>query len=170
MATQKGRGTMQMFGRIVIAMTLLGMAACESMQEQPAAAPPPPPANPPQLAATPPAPPETKQPRSFLVFFDGGKASLSDAAQRVVREAADEYRQFAPVRVVVLGHTDLVGKSEANQNLSERRAKAVQAALVRAGVPADRITAGAFGKSQPAFVTRDNTSEPQNRRVEIYLR
>jgi outer membrane protein OmpA-like peptidoglycan-associated protein len=37
-------------------------------------------------------------------------------------------------------------------------------------VPRDKITAGAFGESQPAFVTPDNTAEPQNRRVEIYLR
>jgi OmpA-OmpF porin, OOP family len=162
---------MRNFGRAAIALALLTVGACETMQEQPAAAPPPPPpANPPQLAATPPAPPEAKQPRSFLVFFDSGKATLTDAAQRVIKEASDEYRQFAPVRVIVLGHADLVGKPAANQSLSERRAKAVLAALVRAGVPADRVTAGAFGEGQPAFVTSDNTSEPQNRRVEIYLR
>jgi len=162
---------MRIFGRFFVALALFGVAACETTQEQPAAAPPPPPpANPPQLAATPPAPPEAKQPRSFLVFFDSGKATLTDVAKRVIKEASDEYRQFAPVRVVVLGHTDLVGKPDANQRLSERRAKAVLAALVRAGVPKDKVTAGAFGEGQPAFVTPDNTSEPQNRRVEIYLR
>ena len=162
---------MRIFGRLFVAFALFGVAACETMQEQPAPPPPPPPpANPPPLAATAPAPPEAKQPRSFLVFFDSGKATLKQDAQRVIREAADEYRQFAPVRMVVLGHTDLVGKAEANQRLSERRAKTVLQALVRAGVPVDRVTAGAFGERQPAFVTPDNTSEPQNRRVEIYLR
>jgi outer membrane protein OmpA-like peptidoglycan-associated protein len=160
---------MQTFARIGIVLALLGMGACETTQEQPAA-PPPPPATPPQLAAAPPAPPEAKQPRSFHVFFDNGKATLTDVAQRVIKEAADEYRQFAPVRVIVLGHTDLVGKPEVNQRLSERRAKAVAAALVRAGVPQDRITAGAFGEGQPAFVTPDGAAEAQNRRVEIYLR
>jgi outer membrane protein OmpA-like peptidoglycan-associated protein len=122
------------------------------------------------MAATPPAPPEAKVPRSFLVFFDSGKSALSADARRVIGEAADEYRQFTPVRVVVLGHADLVGKPEANQRLAERRAKAVLAALIQAGVPADRVIAGAFGEGQPAFVTPDNTAEPQNRRVEIYLR
>jgi outer membrane protein OmpA-like peptidoglycan-associated protein len=163
---------MRHFGRLAIALALLTVGGCETMQEQQQAAPPPPPppANPPQLAATPPAPPQTKQPRSFLVFFDSGKFVLSSDAQRVIREAADEYKQFAPVRMVVLGHTDLVGKPAANQLLSERRAKAVLAGLIRAGVPQDKITAGAFGESQPAIVTPDNTSEPQNRRVEIYLR
>jgi OmpA-OmpF porin, OOP family len=162
---------MKTFERVAIAMALLSIAACETVEPQPAAPPPPPaPATPAPLAAVAPAPPQTKQPRSFLVFFDGGKAALTADAQRVIREATDEYRNFAPVRVVVLGHTDLVGKPAANQRLSERRAKAVLAALVRAGVPVDRITAGAFGEGQPAFVTPDSTSEPQNRRVEIYLR
>jgi OOP family OmpA-OmpF porin len=158
--------------RTVVLLMLLGAAACETAREEPAAVvpPPPPPANPPQLAAAPPAPPEAKQPRSFLVFFDSNRATLTPDAQRVIGEAADEFRQFASLRMVVLGHADLVGKPEANQRLSQRRAKVVLAALVRAGIPADRITAGAFGEGQPAFVTPDGTAEPQNRRVEIYLR
>lgn len=157
-------------GRLFVAVAVLGMAACETLQPQPEPPPPPPPATPAPLAPVPAAPPEAKQPRSFLVFFDRGKVALTRDAQRVIREAADEYRQFAPVRVVVLGHADLVGRPDANQRLSERRAKTVLEALVAAGVPVDRITAGAFGESQPAFVTPDNTAEPQNRRVEIYLR
>jgi OOP family OmpA-OmpF porin len=156
--------------RMAAVLALLGLAACETLQPQPDVPPPPPPATPAPLAPVAPAPAEAKQPRSFLVFFDRGKTALTRDAQRVIREAADEYRQFAPVRVVVLGHADLVGRPEANQRLSERRAKAVLEALVAAGVPADRITAGAFGESQPAFVTPDETPEPQNRRVEIYLR
>jgi len=153
-------------------LMLLSAAACETAREEAAAPvpPPPAPATPPQLAATPPAPPEAKQPRSFLVFFDSNKAALTADAQRVIGEAADEYRQFAPVRMVVLGHADLVGNPAANQRLSQRRAKAVLTALIRAGIPADRITAGAFGEGQPAFVTPDGVAEPQNRRVEIYLR
>jgi outer membrane protein OmpA-like peptidoglycan-associated protein len=150
-------------------MSVLAVAACETPREQ-AAPPPPPPATPPQMAAAPPAPPEAKQPRSFLVFFESNKADLSANARRVIGEATDEYRQFAPVRVVVLGHADLAGPPRANQALSQRRAKAVQAALIQAGVPMDSITAGAFGEGQPAFVTPDGTPEAQNRRVEIYLR
>ena len=161
-----------MIRRVAVVLAMLAVASCETMREEPAApAPPPPaPATPPQLAATAPAPPETKQPRSFLVFFETNKANLSEDARRVVREAADEYRAFASMRVVVLGHTDLAGSPRANQALSERRAKTVLAALIRAGVPVERITAGGFGESQPAVVTPDGTPEPQNRRVEIYLR
>lgn len=158
--------------RLAGVLMLLSAAACETAREEAAAPipPPPPPATPPQLAAAPPAPPEAKQPRSFLVFFESNKASLSADARRVIGEAVDEYRQFAPVRMVVLGHADLAGRPRANQRLSERRAKAVLTALIRAGVPAERITAGAFGEGQPAFVTPDGVAEPQNRRVEIYLR
>ncbi len=58
----------------------------------------------------------------------------------------------------------------AQQALSQRRAQAVVAALIDAGVPVGSITAGAFGESQPAFVTPDGTPEPQSRHIEIYLR
>jgi OOP family OmpA-OmpF porin len=158
--------------RAAVVLAVLAAAACETAREEPAAAPPPPPApaSPPLMAAAPPAPLQAKQPRSFLVFFESNKAAISADARKVIGEAADEYREFAPVRVVALGHADLAGSPRANQALSQRRVKAVQAALIRAGVPVDRITAGAFGESQPAFVTPDGTPEPQNRRVEIYLR
>ncbi len=159
--------------RAAALLILLAAAGCETFRGEPAAAPPPPPpapASPPEMAAAPQAPPEAKQPRSFLVFFESNKASLSDDARRVIGEAAAESREFSSNRVVVLGHTDLAGSPRANQALSEQRAKAVLAGLIRAGVPAQRITAGAFGESQPAFVTPDGTPEPQNRRVEIYLR
>jgi len=157
--------------RAAVMLSLLAAGACESMQGQSVVLLPPSPplpATPPEMVAVPPV--EAKQPRSFLVFFDSNKADLSADARRVIGDAADEYRQFAPVRVIVLGHADLAGLPRANQALSERRAKAVLAALIAAGVPAESITAGAFGESQPALVTPDGTPEPQNRRVEIYLR
>jgi outer membrane protein OmpA-like peptidoglycan-associated protein len=158
--------------RAAAVLAVLAAAACETVREEPAAAPPPPPpaATPALMAAAPPAPPQARQPRSFLVFFDSNEAALGDDARRVIGEAADEYRAFAPVRVVVLGHTDLAGPPRANQSLSEGRAKAVLAALIRAGVPVERITAGGFGESQPAFVTPDGRRAAHNRRVEIYLR
>lgn len=155
----------------IAVLVLFAASACGTVQEQPSASLPPSASTTlPQMVAAPPAPPEAKQPRSFLVFFGSNGATLGADARHVIGEAVDEYRQFAPVRVIVLGHADLSGSPRRNRALSERRAKAVLDALVKAGVPQDRITAGAFGESQPAFMTPDGAAEPQNRRVEIYLR
>ena len=50
--------------------------------------------------------------------------------------------------IAVIGHTDRIGKDAYNQKLSERRANAVKAYLVRKGVPADKIQAEGHGKAE----------------------
>ena len=56
-------------------------------------------------------------------------------------------------RVEVAGNADTSGQAVANQALSERRANAVAAALIRAGVPKDAIAIQAFGDTKPAVPT-----------------
>jgi len=51
--------------------------------------------------------------------------------------------------ISVVGHTDRIGKDAYNQKLSERRAAAVKAYLVKKGVPSDKIQAEGHGKSEP---------------------
>jgi outer membrane protein OmpA-like peptidoglycan-associated protein len=51
--------------------------------------------------------------------------------------------------IAVVGHTDRIGKDAYNQKLSERRAAAVKAYLVKKGIPSDKIQAEGHGKSEP---------------------
>ena len=65
------------------------------------------------------------------------------------------------------GHTDNTSTPAHNQQLSERRAQAVVAALTQQGVAASRLQAAGFGQTRPLA---DNATEPgraQNRRVEL---
>jgi outer membrane protein OmpA-like peptidoglycan-associated protein len=57
--------------------------------------------------------------------------------------------------ISVTGHADRIGTEQYNQKLSERRANAVKAYLVRKGVPASRISVNAMGESQPATTDED---------------
>ena len=72
--------------------------------------------------------------------------------------------------LVVIGHTDRVGRAEANDELSLRRAEAVRAMLVRAGIPAAQIETAGRGEREPLLPTADEVAEPLNRRVEINVR
>lgn len=54
-----------------------------------------------------------------------------------------------------------------NWELSAQRALTVTRALVRAGMPADRVFAAAFGADHPVVPNRDAASRAQNRRVEM---
>jgi outer membrane protein OmpA-like peptidoglycan-associated protein len=53
--------------------------------------------------------------------------------------------------------------------LSQRRAEAAKAYLVRNGIAANRITTEARGERDPLVQTADGVREPQNRRVAINI-
>jgi len=108
--------------------------------------------------------------RTFLVFFDWNRADLTARARQIIGEAAQARTRQPVTRIEVNGHTDTSGSAGYNQGLSERRAAAVAAELVRLGVPRGEIVTRGFGQSQLLVATPNNVREPQNRRVEIVLR
>jgi OOP family OmpA-OmpF porin len=108
--------------------------------------------------------------RSYLVFFDWDKATLTDRARQIVKEAADNSTRVQYTRIEVNGYTDTSGTPKYNQWLSLRRAQAVQAELVRDGVPQNAITIQGFGDTHLLVATGPGVREPQNRRVEIIIR
>lgn len=122
------------------------------------------PVSPPAVASAPAAA------RSFLVFFDFDRADLTERARQILAEAAAASRAQPTTRIEVAGHADRSGTPQYNQGLSQRRADAVAAELVRRGVRREEIVVSAFGESRPLVPTADGTREPQNRRVEILLR
>ena len=108
--------------------------------------------------------------RTFLVFFDWNRADLTQRARQIIAEAAQARTTQQVTRIEVNGHTDTSGSARYNQGLSERRAAAVAAELVRLGVPRGEIVTRGYGQNQLLVPTADNVREPQNRRVEIILR
>jgi len=129
----------------------------------------PPPAAP-TMAPAPEAAPAPAPARSYLVFFDWDKASLTDRARSIVKEAADNSTRVQVTRIEVNGYTDTSGTAHYNQTLSVQRAKAVAAELVRDGVPQKIIAIQGFGDTHLLVATGPNVREPQNRRVEIIIR
>jgi OOP family OmpA-OmpF porin len=125
-------------------------------------------------AAPPPAPVPVAAPapapsRSYLVFFDWDKATLSDRARQIIHEAADNSTRVQYTRIAVNGYTDTSGSPQYNMGLSIRRAQAVAGELVRDGVPKAAISIQGFGQTHLLVPTADGVREPQNRRVEIII-
>ena len=97
---------------------------------------------------TPRAPTAQADVAKHLVFFDWDKATLTPEARSIIASAAEEYKRTGAAKIVATGHTDLSGTPQYNLKLSERRADAVKAELVRLGVPATVITTiGKGGRS-----------------------
>jgi outer membrane protein OmpA-like peptidoglycan-associated protein len=127
------------------------------------------PAQPAPAAPMPVAAPAPAPARSYLVFFDWDKASLTDRARAIVKEAADNSSRVQTTRIEVNGYTDTSGTPQYNQGLSLRRAKTVAAELVRDGVPQNAINIQGLGDTKLLVPTGAGVREPQNRRVEIIM-
>ena len=87
----------------------------------------------------------------------------------IIESAAEAAQQAAPIRIELTGHADRSGPRTYNQGLSQRRADAVSAELVRLGIARAEIGISARGEDDPLVPTPDGVREPQNRRVEIVL-
>ena len=129
----------------------------------------PPPVRP--LAAAAPAPVPA---RSYLVFFDWNQYTLTSRARQIVVEAAHATSYVHTTRINVNGYTDSSAApgpagQRYNYALSVKRARSVEAELIRNGVPASEIVIRGYGDTNPLVPTAPNTREPQNRRVEIIL-
>ena len=123
----------------------------------------------PAPAPAPAAAPAPQIQRNFLVFFDFDQSVLTPEAARIIQQAATTAKQGNVTRITATGHTDTSGSPQYNQRLSERRAAAVQAELVRQGIAANQIVTVGRGESELRVRTADGVREPQNRRVEIVL-
>ena len=101
--------------------------------------------------------------------FETGKATLQPEAYKVVDELAEYLKRKEDERIEVGGHTDNVGKPDANQILSTNRANTVRAYLLTKGIAPDRVTAKGYGSSIP--VAENTTAEGRglNRRTEVKI-
>lgn len=105
----------------------------------------------------------------YLVFFSHDTAAVDGRARRVIRAVAAAARQIGARGLLVAGHADRSGVESYNASLSQRRADAVRAALIGAGMRPERVSVTAHGESAPMVATADGVREPRNRRAEIVL-
>ena len=129
--------------------------------------PPAPPAPAPAAAPVPQSAPAPVPAKTYLVFFDWDKYSLTPRATQIIAQAASDSKTQNVTQVEVNGYTDTSGTASYNMGLSVKRAKAVAAQLVADGVPASEIEMHGYGETHLLVPTGPGVREPQNRRVEI---
>lgn len=104
------------------------------------------------------------------VLFQFGKSELNTtAAEPYLVKIANLIKNKSTKQVVVEGHTDNVGTLNANQVLSDSRAKVVRDTLQALGVPADRLKAEGFAYQRPVVSNANEEGRSLNRRVEIVI-
>ena len=104
------------------------------------------------------------------VLFDVDSALLTTDSQATLNEAAAVFLEYRKTAIISQGHTDSTGSESYNQELSERRAKAVMNYLVAQGVDASRITALGYGEAYPVADNGTPEGRSLNRRVDLLLK
>jgi OOP family OmpA-OmpF porin len=102
------------------------------------------------------------------ILFDTGKATILPESASALKVIADALKVEPTLKIEIQGHTDKVGISGANLKLSQDRAAAVKAYLVKTGgIDAARLTTAGLGDTQPIGDNNTEEGRAQNRRVEL---
>ena len=102
-----------------------------------------------------------------LVYFAPGSARVEGEGIAVVRRMAEDYRQNGRVGVEIVANADNKGSQASNRRLTQRRARALAAALVANGVPRIVIVLRPVGEDEPQVMTPDGVADPLNRYARI---
>ncbi len=123
-------------------------------------------------------PPGTKVSRvgeGIAVTFEGGilfpfdSDALKPEARDNLRELARSLQDNAGTDVLIVGHTDSTGRTEYNQSLSQRRARAAADYLGGQGVARGRLRTEGRGEAEPIASNDTESARQQNRRVEVAI-
>ena len=116
-------------------------------------------------------------PPTAIVYFAGDGTSLPASARAQVREAVAAFQAGGGAgSVKVVGHaSSRTANMPVERHLemifqkSQARANAVAQALIKAGIPADKVQIEAVGDSQPVYYESMPKGEDGNRRAEIFV-
>ncbi|GAA4382527.1 OmpA family protein [Hymenobacter koreensis] len=104
---------------------------------------------------------------SHAIQFEEGSATLVPDSQPFLKGIADAMRREPGMKLRIETHTLTAGEAAANLRLSQRRADAIRAALITAGIEGARLTVKGQGEAQPLYTDPDDEYAPLNQRVEF---
>ena len=99
--------------------------------------------------------------------FETGQATLKPESQEQLKNIAEILKAYPKVTIKLGGYTDSTGDPQANLKLSQQRADAVMADLVKLGVDAGRIKAEGYGQEHPVADNSTEEGRAKNRRIDI---
>ena len=103
------------------------------------------------------------------ITFRTGSADLNAQFFKVLDGVAQVAKKYDKTIIEIAGHTDNVGGTDFNRQLSQRRASAVAQYLQSRGVAEQRIITAAGGEDHPIASNSTDQGRAANRRVEVTL-
>jgi outer membrane protein OmpA-like peptidoglycan-associated protein len=103
------------------------------------------------------------------ILFATDRAELKPEGREALAKISGILQIAEGYTLSIEGHTDSVGSSDYNLDLSERRAASVRSYLVEQGLSPSDISASGKGESQPVASNDTSSGRQENRRVEIVV-
>lgn len=105
-----------------------------------------------------------------MVNFEFDRANLEENAEQRLDALVNFIKNDTSIKAIAIdGHTDAKGSVDYNFALSEKRANAVKAYLIQAGIPEDKIKLGFHSKLKPLTENQSDSGRAKNRRVTVVL-
>jgi outer membrane protein OmpA-like peptidoglycan-associated protein len=101
------------------------------------------------------------------IFFEFGKAELLDMSKTEIMRLIALMEAQPALKIEIQGHTDNIGSTESNMQLSKMRAIAVKNYMLEAQIDSRRITTTFYGETQALQDNNTELGRKANRRVEI---
>lgn len=101
--------------------------------------------------------------------FPSGRAEVPKDALPILAKVKSVAEELGPREVMIEGHTDSTGSSQANQSLSKERAEAIAKYFESNGIAGEQIRTEGFGFSKPIASNKSREGRAQNRRVDIVI-
>ena len=105
--------------------------------------------------------------RLYGILFDTDSDHIKDESKPALDSLLAAAHSQPTWSFSIEGHTDNIGGDAHNRTLSEKRAAAVKAYLIKAGVDEKRHATKGFGASKPVAGNDTSLGRSENRRVEI---
>ncbi|WP_296623247.1 PorP/SprF family type IX secretion system membrane protein [Marivirga sp.] len=97
------------------------------------------------------------------------ETNLNDEAKAYLNDIAVMMQANTALKLRVTGHTDNIGTEEANQKISEERAKGVRDYLESLGIAHERLSYEGKGTTEPLVKNNNEENRAKNRRVEFLI-
>ena len=109
-------------------------------------------------------------PVDINIYFKRNSSELTKESKGKLPEILKMIKKREPCVISIIGHTDTKGSKEANEKLGLKRAEYVKNWILSTKAKIDNIEVKSYGESDLLIPTKDNVSEPRNRRVEIFIK
>jgi outer membrane protein OmpA-like peptidoglycan-associated protein len=103
------------------------------------------------------------------LLFDFDSDQIRAESAQNLRNLAASLNKYPKTELLVVGHTDALGSTTYNQDLSQRRANSASTFLAAQGVSSARVRASGRGEMEAVATNETEAGRQANRRIEVAI-